>query len=190
MQEYLQQIEDEFENIHIHTCYSQLGDEDIMGEDFNSTGHVNVELLKTHLPGNNFEFYFCGPPAMVDSFKGDLAKWGVPVQNQHYEQFEKPEIKKKSETIESEIVTATIKLSKSDKSFAWSDSSDSILDLALSNGANIDYSCRRGMCGLCQTAIKSGEVYYDEEPEYLSDLEQGMCLPCVAKTKKGLELYA
>ncbi len=190
MQEHLKQIDAEFENIHIHTCYSQPRDGDIKGWDYDYAKHVSVDLLKKYLPNNNFEFYFCGPAAMIDSFTVDLTEWGVPLKSQHYEQFEKPEIQKKQTAIEVDKPTATIKLSKTNKSFAWSDSGDSILDLALSNGANIDYSCRRGMCGLCQTTIKSGNVYYDEEPEYLPDLEQGMCLPCVAKTKQGLELYA
>lgn len=190
MQEHLKQIDVEFENIHIYTSYSQPRTGDIKGWDYDYAEYVSVELLKKHLPSNNFEFYFCGPKAMVDSFKVDLTEWGVPMQSQHYERFEKPEIQKKQDTLKADKTTAIIKLSKSNKSFAWSDSGDSILDLALSNGANIDYSCKRGMCGLCQTTIKKGTVYYDEEPEYLPDLEQGMCLPCVAKTKQGLELYA
>ncbi len=190
MQEHLQQIGNEFDNIHIHICYSQPRDEDIKGWDYDSAGHVCVELLKKLLPGNNFEFYFCGPMAMIESFKVDLTAWRVPVNSQHYERFQKLEVQSNKESSEAKKTSVTVKLSKSNKSFSWSDTGDSILEQAISNGVNIDYSCMRGMCGLCQTAIKSGEVYYDEEPEYLSELEQGMCLPCVAKTKKGLELYA
>jgi len=190
MQDHLQQINAKFENIHIFTCYSQPQDEDIRGRDYDHAERISVEVLKKYLPSNNFEFYFCGPIAMVESFRVDLTEWGVAIQNQHYERFEKPEIQQKIETSKADKTTASICFSKSDKSFSWCDSGDSILDLALSNGVSIDYSCRRGMCGLCQTTVKSGEVYYDEDPEYLSELEQGMCLPCVAKTKQDLELYA
>lgn len=190
MRRRLQQIAAEFENIHIFTCYTHPEAEDIKGLDYEYAGRINATLLKTQLPGNNFEFYLCGPNSMIENLRINLIDWGVPTQSIHYERFTKPTVQQKIEVLKADKTTATIQFSTSKKSFAWSDTGDSILDLALSGGVNINYSCRRGMCGLCQTTVKSGKVYYEEEPEYLSSLEQGMCLPCVAKTKQDLELYA
>jgi len=190
MRGHLQQIATKFENIHIHTCYSKPKSADIKGLDYDHAGRINAALLKAQLPSNNFEFYLCGPNSMIETLRIDLIDWGVPTQDIHDERFSQPVVQKKPEALNVGKTTATIQFSTSKKSFAWNDKADSILDLALSGGVNINYSCKRGMCGLCQTTVKSGEVYYDEEPEYLSNLEQGMCLPCVAKTKKDLELYA
>jgi ferredoxin len=82
-----------------------------------------------------------------------------------------------------------IRFSRSQKTLQWNGAL-SILDLALDNKINMEYSCKRGMCGLCQATIKAGTVSYDEPPEFLPDLETGMCLTCVAKPGEGLELDA
>jgi len=74
-------------NVHLHTCYSQPSELDILGEDYNHAGHITTDLMKTVLPHNDFEFYMCGPNPMIDELKGSLAEWNVTSENIHYERF-------------------------------------------------------------------------------------------------------
>jgi ferredoxin-NADP reductase len=185
MEMHFQKIEQEFENIHICICYSNPTLDDIRANKFHHAGRINVEFLKQLLPSNNYEFYFCGPAPMMDSLEKDLQVWGVPKSSIHLERFA-------PETSKSPVPLAEkkpIRFSRSQKTLEWNGAL-SILDLALENKINMDYSCKRGMCGLCQTTIKSGAVTYNEPPGFLSDLETGMCLPCVANPEDGLELDA
>ncbi len=187
MEEHFEEINQRFNNIHIHICYSNPSDQDRKEKKYDHEGRVTVELLKTILPSNNYEFYYCGPPAMMDSLEKDLAGWGVSKSSVHFERFGSGESKKETAPVLKQKIP--INFSRSKKEIDW-DGSLSLLDLAEENNIAIDFSCKRGMCGLCQTSIKSGSVFYDEEPEYLPDLEDGMCLPCVAQTKEKLELDA
>ena len=186
MEEHFNEIKEKFDNIHIYICYSQPTEEDLKEQKFDHQGRVNVDFLKQVLPSNNYEYYFCGPPPFMSSLENDLQTWGVPKTSIHFESFGPPVAKKTKAVIEEKV---PVHFSKSDKTLDW-DGSSSVLELAMDNGINIDYSCKRGMCGLCQTPIKSGTVTYDETPEYMSDLEEGLCLPCVAKPNDKLELDA
>ncbi|MEQ8972071.1 MAG: 2Fe-2S iron-sulfur cluster-binding protein [Coleofasciculus sp. C1-SOL-03] len=59
-------------------------------------------------------------------------------------------------------------------------SQDFILDMAESQGIEIDNSCRAGTCGTCAKKVLKGQVKYDEEYSALDDLEEGMVLTCCA----------
>ncbi|MEE9337906.1 MAG: 2Fe-2S iron-sulfur cluster-binding protein [Methylococcaceae bacterium] len=185
MESHFKAIEDKFDNIHINICYSRPTEQDKKEKKYHHASRVNIDLLKQLLPSNNYEFYFCGPPQMMDSLETDLKTWGVPKSSVNFERFGSPS-KKIVETLDKSI---PINFSRSQKTLNW-DGAQSLLDLAEDNNIVIDSSCKRGMCGLCQTSIKSGSVFYDEIPEYLPELEEGLCLPCVAKTKDKLELDA
>lgn len=183
MESHFNNIKEKFDHIHVRICYSQPTEQDKKESKYDHACRVNIDLLKQVLPSNNYEFYFCGPIPMMDSLEKGLQNWGVPGSSINCERFGGP-AKKEKKTFDKKIA---INFSRSHKTVSW-DGSQSLLELAGDNNINIDFSCKRGMCGLCQTSIKSGSVFYDEQPEYLSELEEGMCLPCVAKTKDGLEL--
>lgn len=186
MEAHFNEIKEKFDNIHIYICYSQPTDEDIKAKKYDHQGRVNVDFLKQVLPSNNYEYYFCGPPPFMSSLENDLQDWGVPKSLIHFEAFGPPEVAKNTTVLEAKV---PVHFSRSEKTLEW-DGSSSVLDMAMDNGINIDYSCKRGMCGLCQTSIRSGTVQYEQEPEYMSELEEGLCLPCVAKPKEDLELDA
>ncbi len=189
MEEHLQKLSQTHENFHIQICYSSPTEQDRVTKKFDHAARVNIDLLKTLLPSNNYEFYFCGPPPMMDALEVDLKTWGVPETSINFERFVPPSVPQGKKIVDSNAVGIPIKFSRSNKSLTWSDNG-SILDLALENGINIDYVCKEGKCGSCQVTVKSGEVYYDQVPDVLDDIEDGMCLACVAKTKDALELDA
>lgn len=187
MEDHLKFIAEHHENFHVVICYSSPKEQDIVENRFHHSSRVNIALLKKVLPSNNYEFYFCGPNQMMDELEAGLLEWKVPKSSVHFERFFTESDSQPIVKVEKEIA---IQFDKSGKSLVW-DGTSSVLDIAEKNSIAIDYSCKRGMCGLCQTAIKQGGVKYnDPPPEYLADLEDGMCLPCVAIPEEGLVLDA
>ena len=84
--------------------------------------------------------------------------------------------------------TFEITFSKSDRTIAWDDSFDSLLEFAEEHGIDMDSGCRAGNCGTCLTAVKSGEVHYATDPG--AEPEEGSCLTCVCVPKGPLDLDA
>jgi hypothetical protein len=196
--EHFRAIELERENTHLHVCYSDPTEKDEEWGNYDHAERVSVEMFKKLLPSNNYDFYICGPPPMMDSIVKDLKGWGVPDGRIHFEAFgpasvnkkpAAPEEAKEVEKIEEKAgPQIAVQFSKSGKSLEWSPSEGSLLDFALKNGVVIDSGCRTGNCGTCVTAIKSGEVAYFQEPGTMP--EQGSCLVCISHPKGPLTLDA
>jgi hypothetical protein len=81
-----------------------------------------------------------------------------------------------------------ITFSRSGKSITWNPAAGSLLELAESNGIDVDSGCRAGSCGSCQTALTAGEVEYSQHPD--ADIEPGHCLLCIATPRGNLVLEA
>ena len=78
------------ENIRVVTVYSEPSETDEAAGGFDYAGFVNAELLKSVLPSNNFDFYLCGPPPMMNSVMDELRGWGVPATSIRTEAFGAP----------------------------------------------------------------------------------------------------
>lgn len=74
-------------NLHVHFRYDAPLADDVPAGRCDSTGIVDVALLRELLPDNNAEFYFCGPkPFMAGIYRG-LEEWGVDEPRIHFEFF-------------------------------------------------------------------------------------------------------
>jgi uncharacterized protein len=181
-QKHLQQIAQTQDHIRLHVCYSAPGSNDRKGEDYTHAERVTVELLKKVLPSNNFEYFICGPSAMMNSIVTDLKKWGVPEKGIHFEAFGAASVKKVAPASTAAAAhAAKVSFSKSNKQAQWEKEGMSLLELAESSGVTMAFGCRSGSCGTCLTAIKEGEVDYFKEPG--CSVETGTCLPCICKPK-------
>lgn len=188
--EYLRQLASEHENIHLHICYGDPAAEDIEGEDYHHPERVSVDLLKRLLPSSNYEYYVCGPAAMMDQITNDLKDWGVTKSHIHYEAFGPATVKSVGKPV-AEIPRGSeleITFSRSGKTLIWDGTSPSLLDFAEANGVMIDSGCRAGNCGTCITAIRSGKIDYLGEPG--AAVEEGSCLACIAVPQSKLNLDA
>jgi ferredoxin len=170
----------EHDNIHVEVCYSRPTENCRKGYDYQHEGFVSVELMRSLLPSSTYEFYVCCPPQMMETITRDLADWGVPEANIHFEAFGPATVKKAlakpkpSETAKGVEVTFV----RSRKVVQWRPETGSILDCAEANGVFMDSGCRAGNCGTCLTAIKEGKVSYLTPPG--SEPEEGSCLACIA----------
>ena len=189
MKEHLEMVARENENVRLNVFYSAPAETDVLNEDYHIKGRVNVENIKVILPSSNFDFYICAPPPMVKDLRKDLADWGVPKKNIHFEAFGPATVKGcKADTGKGDSAKIDIQFEKSGKTLTWDSKAASLLDFAEANGVPIDSGCRAGNCGTCLTAIKSGKVELVGEPG--SKPEEGSCLACISVPKENLTLDA
>lgn len=197
MKAHLQKLNEEHNWLHINVCYSAPSSEDIKGQSYDHDGRVGVALFKELLPSNNYDFYMCGPPPMMNTVVNDLEEWGVPESRIHFEAFGPASIKKVNEAqadgdhaADSSETAFSVKFAKSGKQVEWSANFDSLLDLAEENDITMDFGCRAGNCGTCITALKAGSVELIQNSVGAADCEKGSCLACISIPKTNLVLDA
>ncbi|MFQ5785581.1 MAG: 2Fe-2S iron-sulfur cluster-binding protein [Alphaproteobacteria bacterium] len=190
MYERMKEIRRDHDNVRIVVCYSRPTESCTQGSDYDHQGFVSVELFRKLLPSNNYEFYICGPPPMMQAVTNDLKEWGVPDGDVHFEAFGPATIKRTSPAKPAQDAAASdgieVVFARSDKILTWKPERGSLLDFAEENGISIDYGCRAGNCGTCVTAVKEGEVTYLSEPG--AEPDKGSCLTCIAVPRSRLVL--
>jgi uncharacterized protein len=190
--EHLQALALQNPALHLHVCYSQPGDADRANRNpaFQHAERVSIDLLKRVLPSNQFEFYLCGPPTMMNDLAAGLKVWGVTEDKIFFEAFGAATVRKPALQHSGATTTAGFKIefSRSGKKLPWAADAGNLLDFAHRHGVTIDSGCRAGNCGTCLVAVKSGEVAYLHEPGVT--VEQGSCLTCISTPKSALVLDA
>jgi ferredoxin-NADP reductase len=192
MKEHLQSLAKGHANFHLHLCYSNPSDNEVADVDYQHNGRVDIPLLRATLKLRRYQFYVCGPKPMMESLVPGLEEWGVDTDDIHYESFgpaslvkhEKP--KTGPEAISAQTITVTF--SKSGARVPWNPDAGSLLELAETQGIEVESGCRAGSCGCCQTTLESGEVEYSQQPD--ADVEPGHCLLCISTPKSDLTLAA
>ena len=192
---YLEQLAKKHNSFRLHVVYSGIDPADLPAGDNYHHGHVSLELLRQVLPSNNFTFYVCGPPAMMNSLVPALLDWGVARSRIHFEAFGPASIKGFEPVKKAPLTTAAatqapfnITFSRSGKTLAWNPGFDSLLAFGTANGIAMDSGCSAGECLTCEIALKSGNVHYVKEPSEAPDT--GNCLPCVCVPQSDLEIDA
>jgi len=176
-------------DLSVHVRYSQPAQDDIEGKHYDSTGYVDVDLIKSLLPFDDYEFYMCGPLPFMESLYEGLKDLNVSDERIHYEFFgagatllrEQPGRTVGLATDLAERTAVPVRFSKSQTAAIWDPSRGTLLDLAESEGLRPAYSCRSGICQTCSTSIVAGEVDYLESP--MATPEVGEALLCCSYPK-------
>lgn len=170
-------------NLRLHVCFSRPGPDDVPGRDYEHEGRADIGRLRLELGLKPYHFYICGPAPMMETLVPALEDWGVPAARIHYEAFGPATVTRRVAAAGPAI---GVTFAHSGQRLDWQ--SGSILELAEANGIQVESGCRSGCCGACQTTIESGEVVYEQLPEF--DVEPGRCLLCLAKPRTDLVLRA
>ena len=157
-----------------HIVYSRPAPEDQLGLDYDSPGHLNVPLLNQLGVTRNSDFYLCGPPSFLRSFKAGMKDWGVASTRIHSEVFG-PE-----EPITPGIAPSSrrpphlpsgppglgphIAFTRSGLTVPWDSRFQSLLELAEACEVPARWSCRTGVCHTCECALIGGAVDYHPAP--------------------------
>ena len=195
----LEQVIEQRPNIRLVVAYSRPSPEDERneGRDYHHTGRVDVDLIRSYLQSTNYQFYICGPPAMMETLNKQLLKWGVAKQDINTEAFgpatvskafTKPQASGSLSLKAGDSSSTSITFAKSGKTCDWSPNVGNLLAFAEANGVKIDSGCRAGNCGTCVVAVKSGKVSY--VTEHGAELEEGTCLTCIAAPDGSVVLDA
>lgn len=193
-QERLRSLATQYPNFHLHICLSKPKAGDVLGQNHQQVGRIDVDLLRRLLPLKPYHFYICGPTPLLESLVPALEDWGVPGPNIHFEAFGPASVKRKNSVswvsddsnVQAIAGAVTVNFARSNKQLPWQSDCGNLLDWAQSHGIAVDSGCRAGGCGSCQTTITSGEVSYRQAPDF--DPEPGTCLLCVCTPKTNVTL--
>ena len=188
MKQHLQTLASTHDNFNLHVCYSAPNENDVEGVDYQHNGRVAIPLLRETLKFKRYQFYVCGPRPMMEMLVPGLEDWGVDSSDIYYESFGPASLIKHEKAAPTTTQPITVTFSRTGKSILWDPAADSLLEFAEANDIEVDSGCRAGSCGSCQTAVKAGEVDYNQEPD--ADVEPGHCLLCISTPKSDLTLDA
>lgn len=179
----------------LHVVYSHAGPGDVLGQDYQHAGRIDLALLRSNLPHGRHQFYVCGPPPMMQSLVPALREWGVREDDIHFEAFGpatvRPATSAMSVTNEPSSaapLSIAVRFSRSGRTLVWDGQDANLLDFAERHDVAVDSGCRSGSCGSCETRLLSGAVIYASKPDH--DVAEGHCLLCVGKPQSALELEA
>ena len=150
-----------------HIWYSRPGPEDRPGSDFDSPGRIASDALKKLAVPLGADFYLCGPNAFLKDVTSGLAALGVPGDRVHEEgpAGSGPQVS----------------FARSGLNVPWDPKYASFLEFAEACDVPVRWSCRTGVCHMCESGLISGNVVY--EPEPLEAPAQGNLLICCSRPK-------
>jgi nitric oxide dioxygenase len=87
MKDDVAQLAREHSNVKSFVAYSQPTEQDRVAKNFDKEGFIDLDWLKSILPTNQADFYFCGPTPFMKVVNSALKEWGVAAENIHFEFF-------------------------------------------------------------------------------------------------------
>ena len=173
---HVRRLANEFGSLSVHIRYAKPRESDQEGIDYDSSGYIDMELLKSILPLDDYEFYLCGPPPFMQALYEGLTTLGVGADRIEYESFGPAMVLKPSEqTRKRQVVERPaagpipVCFAKSGIETEWRPERGTLLELAEAEGLSPAFSCRGGLCGTCATRLKCGDVDYLDEPIAVHD---------------------
>lgn len=166
-------------SIHAHFSYSQPTAEDQLGLHYHSRGRVTLETLRRMLPSNNFDFFLCGPPRMMQTLVPELLEWGVPEEAIHFEAFGPASVTMaKDAGLAERAIGSPVRFSPHDEPIVWDGGHASLLELAEAAGVPLASGCRAGNCGACRVRVLQGKVAALRRPGLVTPSDE--CLACIS----------
>lgn len=181
-------------HIRVSIHHSQASATEIPGEDYDTIGRIDLDFLQWHLTDLDADFYICGPASFVRTLVNGLKSRGISDSQLFCAYFSGnenavPAFQQSTPIFVEEdlnILTRTVSLTQSGRSFAWADGYGNLLNLLEKHDIYPMSSCREGTCMSCSTRMISGTVTYDPEP--FGDPFEGEILLCCARPETDIEL--
>ncbi len=162
--------------------------------DYEAIGRIDMDLVKSHLPFGDYDFYLCGPAAFMQSMYDGLRNLNVADDRIHAEAFGPSGLRRDgaSSTAAVQSVPAAsepvrVIFTQSAKEARWKPGNGPLLDLAEQRGLEPAFGCRAGHCGECRAAVTRGQVSYLSEPTY--PIGEGEALICCCVPAAGSDLH-
>jgi hypothetical protein len=172
---------------------SQPESQALEGEDFDLTGRIDLALLQTILPVEDYDqadFVLCGPSRFTQGLYDGLRGLDIRDERIHAETFGPSTLRRQPDpevpVIEqppAATASVAVTFQRSAREARWQPDGGSLLELAESQGLRPEFSCRGGSCGTCKTRLISGQVSYPQPPAELPGA--GDVLICCAVPAQG-----
>jgi ferredoxin len=154
--------------------YSRPSLQDRPGVDFDWSGRIAGDALEKLGVPRDADFYLCGPSAFLRDVTSGLAALGVSDERVHTEIFGT------AKAITPGIAESSyarphppegpagsgprISFARSGLDVCWNPKFSSLLDFAEACDVPVRWSCRTGVCHMCESGLISGNVAYQPEP--------------------------
>jgi ferredoxin-NADP reductase/predicted pyridoxine 5'-phosphate oxidase superfamily flavin-nucleotide-binding protein len=83
----LRRVVEALPNARLHVCFSQPRSADRAGVDFETSGRIDISVLRDLERSSDTEVFLCGPPAFANDVSEMLEALGTPVDRIHFETF-------------------------------------------------------------------------------------------------------
>jgi ferredoxin-NADP reductase len=159
---------------HSYICYSSPTPQDRPNVDFDTVGHLNLEVLqKLNVPSDG-DFYICGPATFMGDLTAGLPALGVAPDHIHTEVFgakpaKTPGIAPSPRQPPHLPVGPPgpgpmVSFARTGLNVSWGPSFRSLLELAEACDVAVRWSCRTGVCHACESALVAGTISYRPDP--------------------------
>jgi len=176
--------------------YSRPAPGDMLGRDFDRTGHFSLALLQELGIPKEADFYLCGPPRFLDELQKGLAAWGIPWPRVHVELFgpaptRTPGIFNAATSSPHCPAGAAgsgpiVTFLRSGLAVPWDSRFGSLLELAEACAVPVRWACRSGVCHNCESGLIEGELTYGPAP--LDPPAEGNALICCSTPRTAVSL--
>jgi ferredoxin-NADP reductase/MOSC domain-containing protein YiiM/ferredoxin len=171
--------------------YSRPSPQDRPKVDFDESGRIAADALEKIGVPRDADFYLCGPSTFLRDLTAGLAAWGVSEECVHSEIFGAgkpitPGIAEAGHVAPHQPEGPAgpgpnVSFARSGLSVCWSPKYASLLDFAEACDVPVRWSCRTGVCHMCESGLISGDVDYRPEP--LEPPAQGNLLLCCSQPR-------
>ncbi|WP_277184591.1 pyridoxamine 5'-phosphate oxidase family protein [Caballeronia sp. BR00000012568055] len=164
----------------------------VFKQDYEVSGRIDMDLLTSFLPFNDYDFYLCGPGAFMQSIYDGLRALNIADARVHAEAFGPASLVRtldrgvEAKPLVPAATEAVVSFVKSKKDVQWKPKNGTLLELAEANGIDAEFNCRGGTCGTCRTRIVQGKVSYASEPAFrVGEDEALICCAVPAASEDG-----
>ncbi|MBW8745976.1 MAG: MOSC domain-containing protein [Acidobacteria bacterium] len=181
---------------HSVIVYSKADPADRLGTDFDIAGRLDLDRLQKLGMPLDADFYLCGPTTFQNDITRDLASLSVPQDAIHQEVFGsvgsiqpgvvKAEVKLPHPPTASTGTGPLVSFTRSNLTVPWDNRFRSLLEFAEACDVSVRWSCRTGVCHMCECGLLSGNVHYSPDP--LDQPAGGNALICCSTPESQVDL--
>jgi ferredoxin-NADP reductase/MOSC domain-containing protein YiiM/ferredoxin len=181
---------------HQFVAYSKPELSDRIGKNYDMVGHLNLSCLQKLGVPMQADFFLCGPTSFLANLTAELLAWGVADSSIHKEIFGP------GTSVTPGVVNGPTKaphapegppgsgprisFSRSGLTAPWDSRFRSLLEFAEACNVPVKWSCRTGVCHMCECGLVDGSLRYDPEP--LDQPAVGNALICCSTPESEIDL--